>query len=161
MGRNALVFADTCGFVGLTPGAEAIGGDPAGVDVRRAAMPNQGDGDATLCLNRALHTREDTPAFDDHFALQSSALAEVPVQLTARKTLRRYTSRAGRLVPGKSKERRHMKKTSTKKLSLSRETLAYLEGRNLEQAAAGSGIISSDNKACTYTALGPNTTCWC
>ncbi|MBW8877093.1 MAG: hypothetical protein JF614_19175 [Acidobacteria bacterium] len=54
-----------------------------------------------------------------------------------------------------------MKKTSTRKLSLSRETLAYLEGRNLEQAAAGSGIISSDNKACTYTALGPNTTCWC
>ncbi|HEX6904873.1 MAG TPA: class I lanthipeptide [Thermoanaerobaculia bacterium] len=54
-----------------------------------------------------------------------------------------------------------MKKTTTKKLSLSKETLAYLEGRDLEQAAAGSGIISSDNKACTYTALGPNTTCWC
>jgi len=53
-----------------------------------------------------------------------------------------------------------MKKTSTKKLSLSRETLAYLEGRDLQQAAAGS-IISSDNKACTYTALGPNTSCWC
>jgi hypothetical protein len=54
-----------------------------------------------------------------------------------------------------------MKKTSTKKLSLSRETLSHLEGRDLEQAAAGSGIISSDNKTCTYTALGPNTSCWC
>jgi hypothetical protein len=55
-----------------------------------------------------------------------------------------------------------MKKTSTKKkLSLSRETLTYLEGRDLEQAAAGSGIISSDNKTCTFTALGPNTSCWC
>ena len=54
-----------------------------------------------------------------------------------------------------------MKKTNTKKLSLSRETLAYLERRDLEQAAAGSGIISSDNKACTYTAAGPRTSCWC
>jgi len=54
-----------------------------------------------------------------------------------------------------------MKKTTAKKLSLSRETLAYLEGRDLEHAAAGSGIISSDDKTCTYTALGPNTTCWC
>lgn len=54
-----------------------------------------------------------------------------------------------------------MKKTTTKKLSLSRETLVYLEGRDLEQAEGGSGIISSDNKACTYTAAGPRTTCWC
>jgi len=54
-----------------------------------------------------------------------------------------------------------MKKTITKKLSLSKETIAYLEGRHLEQAAGGSGIISSDNKTCTYTALGPNTSCWC
>lgn len=61
MGRNAFVFADPCGFVGLTPRSEAIGGNPAGVDVRRAAMTNQGDGDATLCLNDALHTIEGTP----------------------------------------------------------------------------------------------------
>jgi hypothetical protein len=54
-----------------------------------------------------------------------------------------------------------MKKTTTKKLSLSRETVAHLEGRDLERAGGGSGIISSDDKTCTYTALGPNTTCWC
>lgn len=53
-----------------------------------------------------------------------------------------------------------MKKATKKKLSLSKETVAHLEGRELGQVAGGS-IISSDNKACTYTALGPNTTCWC
>ncbi len=53
-----------------------------------------------------------------------------------------------------------MKKTTAKKLSLSRETLAHLEGRELDKVAGGS-IISSDDKTCTYTALGPNTTCWC
>jgi len=53
-----------------------------------------------------------------------------------------------------------MKKTTTKKLSLAKETIAYLERRDLKQAAGGS-IISSDNKTCTYTALGPNTSCWC
>jgi hypothetical protein len=52
-------------------------------------------------------------------------------------------------------------KKSTKKLSLSRETVAILEnGEELKRIIGGS-IISSDNKACTYTALGPNTTCWC
>lgn len=54
-----------------------------------------------------------------------------------------------------------MKKTTKKKLSLSKETVAHLEGRELEHVEGGSGIISSDNKACTFTALGPNTTCWC
>jgi hypothetical protein len=47
MRRNALVFADTCGFIGLTPCSKVAGGDPAGVDVRRAGMTNKGD--ATLC----------------------------------------------------------------------------------------------------------------
>jgi len=32
-GRNALVFTDTRGFIGHTPRAEAIGGDPAGIDM--------------------------------------------------------------------------------------------------------------------------------
>lgn len=54
-----------------------------------------------------------------------------------------------------------MKKTTTKKLSLSRETVAHLEGRDLSQVEGGSGIISSDNKECTYTAAGPRTSCWC
>ena len=54
-----------------------------------------------------------------------------------------------------------MKKTTTRKLSLSRETVAHLETLELKGAAGGSGIISSDNKTCTYTALGPNTSCWC
>jgi hypothetical protein len=52
-----------------------------------------------------------------------------------------------------------MKKTTTKKLSLSRETVANLEAGDLEQALGG--IISSDNKACSYTAAGPRTSCWC
>jgi hypothetical protein len=54
MVRNSLVFADTCGFICLTPLSEATGGDPARVDVRRAGMANKGD--VTLCLNVALHT---------------------------------------------------------------------------------------------------------
>lgn len=58
-GRNALVFADPCGFIGLTPRSEAAGVDPAGVDVRRAGVTNQGDA-TTLCLNGALHAPEDT-----------------------------------------------------------------------------------------------------
>jgi hypothetical protein len=53
-----------------------------------------------------------------------------------------------------------MKKTAKKKLALSRETIVYLESRDLERIAGGS-IISSDNKECTYTALGFETTCWC
>jgi hypothetical protein len=53
-----------------------------------------------------------------------------------------------------------MKKMTMKKLSLCRETLAYLEPRELGQAQGGS-IVSSDDKACTYTRLGPDTTCWC
>ena len=49
----------------------------------------------------------------------------------------------------------------TKKLSLSRETVAILEnGEELKRIIGGS-IISSDNKDCTFTALGPNTSCWC
>src|SRR6185295_1032563 len=58
-GRNALVLADTCGLIGLTPRSEATGANPAGVDVRRAGMADEGD--ATLFLNRAFHTREGTP----------------------------------------------------------------------------------------------------
>lgn len=53
-----------------------------------------------------------------------------------------------------------MKKMTTKKLVLCRETVAHLEPRDLELAQGGS-IISSDNKDCTYTRLGPDTTCWC
>ena len=53
-----------------------------------------------------------------------------------------------------------MKKTTPKKLSLAKETIAYLERHDLTRAAGGS-IISSDNKTCTYTALGPDTSCWC
>jgi signal transduction histidine kinase len=53
-----------------------------------------------------------------------------------------------------------MKKTTQKKLSLARETVAHLEPRELGQAAGASGIISSDNKACTFTAR-PATTCYC
>jgi hypothetical protein len=49
MGRNALVLPDTCRFISLTPRAEATGGDPANVDVRRTAMTNKDD--ATMCLN--------------------------------------------------------------------------------------------------------------
>jgi hypothetical protein len=51
------------------------------------------------------------------------------------------------------------KATPKKKLSLSRETVANLEARDLEQVAGGSGIISSDNKACTYSRL--VTGCFC
>lgn len=51
-------------------------------------------------------------------------------------------------------------KRTTKKLSLSKETLINLDALKLGQVAGGS-IISSDNKACTYTRLGPETTCWC
>lgn len=50
-----------------------------------------------------------------------------------------------------------MKKPTTKKLSLSRETVASLEARDLEQVVGG--IISSDNKACTYSRL--VTGCFC
>ncbi|HYO12546.1 MAG TPA: class I lanthipeptide [Thermoanaerobaculia bacterium] len=53
-----------------------------------------------------------------------------------------------------------MKKMKAKKLALCRETVAHLEPRDLEQVQGGS-IISSDNKDCTYTRLGPDTTCWC
>jgi hypothetical protein len=53
-----------------------------------------------------------------------------------------------------------MKKTTAKKLSLSRETVAHLEALELQGAAGGSGIISSDNKACSYTRI-PETSCWC
>lgn len=51
-------------------------------------------------------------------------------------------------------------KRTTKKLTLSKETLVHLDALKLGQVAGGS-IISSDNKACTYTRLGPETTCWC
>jgi len=30
----------------------------------------------------------------------------------------------------------------------------------MKEAAGGSGIISSDNKACSYTRI-PETPCWC
>jgi hypothetical protein len=53
-----------------------------------------------------------------------------------------------------------MKKMTMKKLALCRETLAHLAPQDLQQAQGGS-IISSDNKECTYTAKGPDTTCWC
>lgn len=52
------------------------------------------------------------------------------------------------------------KTTSMKKLSLARETVASLDARELQRAGGGSGIISSDNKACTFT-LRPETTCYC
>jgi hypothetical protein len=51
-----------------------------------------------------------------------------------------------------------MKKITTKKLSLARETLVNLEAE-LRDAVGGSGIISSDNKACTYSKL--QTACFC
>jgi hypothetical protein len=51
-----------------------------------------------------------------------------------------------------------MKKTTTKKkLSLSRETVASLEARDLEQVAGG--IISSDNKSCTFSRLVTGCSC--
>lgn len=53
-----------------------------------------------------------------------------------------------------------VKKTAKKRLALSRETIVYLQSRDLERIAGGS-IISSDNKECTFTALGFETTCWC
>lgn len=54
-----------------------------------------------------------------------------------------------------------MKKTTTKKkLSLSRETVVNLEAWAVEGVQGGSGIISSDNKACTFTRL-VETSCWC
>ena len=53
-----------------------------------------------------------------------------------------------------------MKKATTKKLSLSRETVAHLEALGLQRVEGGSGIISSDNKACSYTRI-PATSCWC
>lgn len=53
-----------------------------------------------------------------------------------------------------------MQKTTKKKLSISRETIAHLETRDLQRVAGGS-IVSSDNKDCTYTRLGFETTCWC
>ncbi len=49
------------------------------------------------------------------------------------------------------------KPTTKKKLSLSRETVASLEARDLEQVVGG--IISSDNKFCTYSKLA--TACFC
>jgi len=64
------------------------------------------------------------------------------------------------MVPGPSRRDAHHEKTSTKKLSLSRETLAHLEALDLQQAEGGSGIISSDNKACSFTRI-PETSCWC
>lgn len=54
-----------------------------------------------------------------------------------------------------------MRKMKTKKLSLSRETVAILENGDELKRIVGGSIISSDNKECTYTALGPDTTCWC
>jgi hypothetical protein len=57
-GRNARVFVDTCGLIGLPPCPEAIGGDPAGVDVRGAGMTHKGD--ATVCLHGVLHATEGT-----------------------------------------------------------------------------------------------------
>jgi hypothetical protein len=53
-----------------------------------------------------------------------------------------------------------MKKSTPKKLSLARETVANLETRELDGIAGGSGIISSDNKACSFTRI-PETSCWC
>ncbi len=52
--RNALVFVDAGGLIGLTPRPEATGVDPASVDVRRAGMPYEGN--ARLRLNRAFHS---------------------------------------------------------------------------------------------------------
>ena len=50
-------------------------------------------------------------------------------------------------------------KKKTKKLALSRETIASLEAQeDLKLVAAG--IISSDNKACSFTRI-PETSCWC
>jgi len=54
-----------------------------------------------------------------------------------------------------------MKKKTTKRLSLSKETIVKLEAQALERAAGGSGIISSDNIECTFTQLGFATTCFC
>jgi hypothetical protein len=51
-------------------------------------------------------------------------------------------------------------KRTIRKLSLSRETLIHLDALKLGQIVAGS-IISSDNKECTYTRLGFETSCWC
>lgn len=50
-----------------------------------------------------------------------------------------------------------MKKSTTKKLSLARETVRNLEATGLEQVAGG--IVSSDNKTCTYSKLA--TACNC
>jgi hypothetical protein len=51
-----------------------------------------------------------------------------------------------------------MKKMATKKLSLARETVLNLEAE-LKEAVGGSGIISSDNKSCTYSRV--QTACFC
>lgn len=42
-----------------------------------------------------------------------------------------------------------MKKHETKKLTLARETVRHLVTEDLAQVAGG--IVSSDNKACTFT----------
>ncbi len=52
-----------------------------------------------------------------------------------------------------------MKKPTKKKLSLSRETVATLEARDLEQVMGGGGIVSSDNKSCTYSRLVTGCSC--
>jgi hypothetical protein len=53
-----------------------------------------------------------------------------------------------------------MKKPTTTKLSLSRETVATLEARDLEQVmGGGGGIVSSDNKSCTYSKLVTGCSC--
>ncbi|MGH7493969.1 MAG: hypothetical protein ACREOO_16450 [bacterium] len=80
MGRNTLVFADTCDFIGSTPRSEATGGNPAGVDVRRAGMTNKGD--ATLSLNGALHTsygiQEASRCLVYYFSLAQCQLPPLP-----------------------------------------------------------------------------------
>lgn len=56
---DALAFANPRGFIRCTPCPEAGGIDPAGVDVRRAAMTNQGDR-APRLKGDVVHTAEDT-----------------------------------------------------------------------------------------------------
>lgn len=59
IGGDALVFVDSCGFVGIPPRLEAARVDPAGMDVRRAGMTYQRD--AGLGRMGALHISEGTP----------------------------------------------------------------------------------------------------
>ena len=50
VGRDPFTLEDASGFIGLSPRTEAGGVDPAGVDVRRARMPNKGY--ASFCRPR-------------------------------------------------------------------------------------------------------------